>query len=248
MLIRLIDMKCLRLVVVALAMTLSLVALSALSPAPLLAQRSAPVGTGDTFKDASSFKPPAGARVAIIEYQDLQCPACAHAFPIVHQAADHYKIALVERDFPLPQHVVLGSTDGAIWARYLQEKVSMKVADDYRGAFFASQTGIQNKDDALNFTRRFFQSHQLQMPFVPDPTGQYVKEIAADKALGERIGVQHTPTIIVCSQREWVNVTDVSLLYQTIEEVAAKAGTATAAKVGATTGVKAAVTKKKTVQ
>ena len=56
-------------------MTLSLVAMSALGTAPLLAQRSAPVGTGDTFKDASSFKPPAGARVAIIEYQDLQCPA-----------------------------------------------------------------------------------------------------------------------------------------------------------------------------
>ena len=72
---RLIDMKCFRSAVVAGAMTLSLVAMSALGTAPLLAQRSAPVGTGDTFKDASSFKPPAGARVAIIEYQDLQCPA-----------------------------------------------------------------------------------------------------------------------------------------------------------------------------
>ena len=245
---RLIDMKCFRSAVVAGAMTLSLVAMSALGTAPLLAQRSAPVGTGDTFKDASSFKPPAGARVAIIEYQDLQCPACAHAFPIVHQAAEHYKIALVEKDFPLPQHVVLGSTDGAIWARYLQEKVSMKVADDYRGAFFAAQTGIQNRDDALNFTRRFFQSHQLQMPFVPDPTGQYAKDIAVDKALGERIGVQHTPTMIVCSQHEWVNVTDVSLLYQTIEEVAAKAGPSTAAKVGTTATAKAVVAKKKTVK
>ncbi len=245
---RLTDMKCLRSSVVVAAITLSFAALSALGPAPLFAQRGAPAGTGDAFKDSSSFKPPAGARVAIIEYQDLQCPACAHAFPIVHQAVDHYKIALVEKDFPLPQHVVLGSTDGAIWARYLQDKVSMKVADEYRGAFFASQTGIQNKDDALSFTRRFFQSHQLQMPFVPDPTGQFAKEVAVDKALGERIGVQHTPTIIVCSQREWVNVTDVSLLYQTIDEVAAKAGSATSAKAAPATATKVAVAKKKTVQ
>jgi protein-disulfide isomerase len=224
------DMKCLRSLVVAIATTLSVAALSAFGPAPLFGQRSAPPGTGDSFKDASTFRPPAGARVAIIEFQDLQCPACAHAFPIVHKAVSHYNIALIEKDFPLPQHVVLGSTDGAVWARYLQDKVSMKVADDYRGAVFAAQTGIQNKDDMLNFTRRFFQSHGLQMPFVADPSGELLKAVQADKALGEKIGVQHTPTIVVCSQHEWVNVTDISLLYQTIDEVEAKAGTAMAVK------------------
>ncbi len=37
-------------------------------------------------------KPPAGARVAIYEFEDLECPACAHAYPIVHAAIDKYKI------------------------------------------------------------------------------------------------------------------------------------------------------------
>jgi hypothetical protein len=211
---------------VAVAMTLTLVA------APGFAQRSAPPGGGDTFKDTSMFKPPAGARVAVLEWQDLECPACAHAFPIVHAAVAHYDIPLVERDYPLGgAHI--WSLDAAVWARYLEDKVSPKVGDEYRGAIFAAQMGINSKDDMLNFTRRFFASHGVQMPFVPDPSGQLMKEVQADKALGTKMGLQHTPTIIVCSAREWVQVNDVSLLYQTIDEVEAKAGPAEPVKTAA---------------
>jgi protein-disulfide isomerase len=188
--------------------------------APLTAQQAAPPGTGETFKDTSMLKPPAGAKIAIYELEDLECPACAHAFPIVHAAAAHYNIPIVRKDFPLQQHV--WSFDAAVWARYLQDKVSPKTGDEYRGAVFAAQTGIASKDDMLNFTRRFFQTHGLQLPFVPDPTGQFKKEVEADRTLGERLGVQYTPAIIVCTQHEWVHVTDISLLYQTIDELEAK--------------------------
>jgi protein-disulfide isomerase len=210
-------------VALTLAMTLPFASLT------LTAQRAAPQGSGDAFKDTSMFKPPAGARVAVVEFEDLECPACAHAFPIVHAAVAHYNIPLVRRDFPLGgMHIWSG--DAAIWARYLQDKVSPKTAEDYRGAVFASQMSIASKDDMLSFTRRFFQSHGLQMPFVPDPTGQLAGEVKSDKAVGERMGLQHTPTIVVCSQHEWVQVTDVSLLYQTIDQVMAQAGSAAPAK------------------
>jgi protein-disulfide isomerase len=235
---RLSKMKFLRSVVVAVATTVAFSLVSGFTEAPLFAQRTAPPGTQDTFKDTSSFKPPAGARVAVIEFQDQLCPACAAAFPIVHKAVAHYNIPLIERDYPLPQHVVMGSLDAAIWARYLQDKMGMKVADEYRGAVFAAQTGLQNKDDVLSFTRRFFQTHGLQMPFVADATGELMKEVQADKALGEKIGVNQTPTIIVCSQNEWVHVTRTDELYSTIDEVLAKAGAATP--------IKAAVEKKPT--
>ena len=128
----------------------------------------------------------------------------------------------MRRDFPLQVHV--WSFDAAVWARYLQDKVSPKTGDEYRGAVFAAQTGIASKDDMLNFTRKFFQSHGLQLPFVPDPTGQFKKEVEADRTLGEKLGVQYTPSIIVCTQKEWVHVTDISLLYQTIDELKAKVG------------------------
>src|SRR5438309_2676940 len=117
--------------VLALAMALPFAAL------PVIAQQAAPPGTGDHFKDTSMFKPPAGARVAVVEFEDLECPACSHAFPIVHEAVTHYKIALVRHDFPLQQHI--WSYDAAIWARYLQDKVNPEVANQYRGAVFAAQ-------------------------------------------------------------------------------------------------------------
>jgi len=214
------EMNRLRSVVVAAAVAMTLPFAAAPLTACLLAQRAAPAGSGETFKDTSMLKPPAGAKIAIVELEDLECPACAHAFPIVHEAAAHYKIPIVRKDFPLQQHV--WSFDAAVWARYLQDKVSPKTADDYRGAVFAAQTGIASKDDMLNFTRKFFKTHGLQLPFVPDPSGQFRKEVEADRALGDRLGVQYTPSITVCTQKEWVHVTDISLLYQTIDELEAK--------------------------
>ncbi|HXE09012.1 MAG TPA: thioredoxin domain-containing protein [Acidobacteriaceae bacterium] len=191
---------------------------------PAVAQRSAPAGTGEQFKNTSMLKPPAGAKIAIIEWQDLTCPNCAHAFPIVHAAAAKYKIPLVQHDFLLGgEHAVLGDKEAAIWARYLEDKVSPAIADQYRGAVFAAQGGISSKQDMANFTRRFFQSHHMAMPFVPDPTGQLTKEVMADNALGEKLGVQQTACIIVCTPTEWVHVTDLSQLYPTIEELQAKA-------------------------
>jgi protein-disulfide isomerase len=186
-----------------------------------VAQRAVPPGSGDAFKDTSMIKPPAGANVAIYEFMDLECPACARAYPIVHGAAAHFNIPLVQRDFPLGGHI--WSLDAAIWARYLQDKVSPATGEEYRGAVFAAQLGINSKDDLLSFTRHFFQSHGLQLPFVPDPTGQLAREVQADRALGDKLGLQHTPTLFVCTQRGWTQVTDVSKLYQTISEVEAQA-------------------------
>ena len=192
-----------------------------LAGAPLRAQRYVPKpNEGETFKDTSMLKPPAGAKVAIIVFEDLECPACAASYPIEHQAAAHYNIPIVRRDFPLPMHI--WSFDAAVWARYLQDKVSPKTADDYRAAVFAAQRGIASKEDMLNFTRKFFQTHGLQMPFVPDPTGQFRKEVEADKALGDRLGVQYTPSITVVTQHQWVHVTEIDDLYSAIDDLMAK--------------------------
>lgn len=196
-----------------------------LAALPAIAQRTAgDPNPGETFKDTSMLKLPAGVKVAIIEWQDLMCPACAHAFPIVHGAIAHYKIPLYEKDFTLPGHASFGNMEGAVWARYLEDKVSPEVADQYRGFIFSSQGGISSKSDMESFTRRFFQTHGLKLPFVADPTGELTKEVLADKALGVKLGIQYTPCVIVVTQHEWVHVTDVSQLYQTIDQELAKAG------------------------
>lgn len=188
--------------------------------APAFAQTSAPPNTGTAFKDTSMLKPPPGARVAIFEFEDLECPACAHAFPITRAAAEHYKIPLLHHDFPLRMHI--WSLDAAITARYMQDKISPQAAEDYRRAVFANQNSIASKEDLQNFTRHYFQTHGREMPFVIDPTGQFAREVHADYELGERVGLTQTPTIFVVTPKHWVQVTDVNDLYQTIDTALAE--------------------------
>jgi protein-disulfide isomerase len=187
---------------------------------PAFAQFSAPPNTGTAFKDTSMLKPPAGARVAIFEFEDLECPACAHAFPITRGAAEHYKIPLLHHDFPLQMHI--WSLDAAITARYMQDKISPQAAEDYRRAVFANQSAIASKEDLQNFTRHYFQTHGQEMPFVVDPTGQFAREVHADYQLGERVGLTQTPTIFVVTPKHWIQVTDVNQLYQTIDTALAE--------------------------
>ena len=209
---------------IALAATI-LFALSAGVPAH--AQYSAPPNTGSTFKDTSMLKPPAGAKSAIFKFEDLECPACAHAYPIVHAAAERYKIPIVRHDFPLQMHI--WSRDAAITARYLQDKVSPQIAEEFRGAVFAAQMSIASKEDLNHFTQKFFQNHKLNMPFVMDPSGLFAAEVNADYTLGERIGITQTPTIWVVTQKNWVQVTDINQLYATIDTMQAQVASSTTA-------------------
>jgi protein-disulfide isomerase len=173
------------------------------------------------FKDTSMLRAPAGSRVAIYEFEDMECPACAHAFPTVHEAAEKYKIPLIRRDFPLgPAHP--WSFDAAVIARYIQDKISPQAADDYRGAVFANQISIATKEDLNAFTQKYFQSHGRAMPFVIDPNGLFAAEVRADHTLGERVGLTQTPTIFIVTQKGYTQVNDVSQLYAMLDTAIAE--------------------------
>jgi protein-disulfide isomerase len=201
----------------------------ALVAALLLALPSAiPALAQTTFRDTSMLRAPAGSKVAIFEFEDLECPACAHAFPIVHDAVEHYKIPLLRHDFPLKMHI--WSFDAAVNARYMQDKISPQFAEDYRRAVFANQVSIASKDDLNAFTQKYFQSHGKPMPFVIDPNGLFAAEVHADYTLGERVGLTQTPTIFIVTQKGYVQVTDVTQLYSMLDTAIAEAGPTTAAK------------------
>jgi protein-disulfide isomerase len=183
---------------------------------PAVAQSSVPANSGDKLKDASPLKPPPGAKVAIYEFEDMECPRCAQVSPIVHAAVDHYKIPFIRHDFPLTE-IHIWSFDAAVTARYLQDTISPKLADDYRRDIFANQNSIANREDLNNFTQRWFQSHNQKMPFVMDSSGRCTQEVKADRALGDRVGVRHTPCLFVVTQTGWTQVVDINQLYQTID-------------------------------
>src|ERR1700731_4859221 len=114
-----------------------IVALALVSVVPAGAQMAMPANGATAFKDTSAFKPPSDAKVAIIEFEDLECPLCAQVSPMVRQAMSHYHVPLVHHDFIIPGHA--WSRSGAIYARYLEDKVSPQVAEDFRRDVFASQ-------------------------------------------------------------------------------------------------------------
>jgi protein-disulfide isomerase len=185
-------------------------------PASVTALAQGPTG----FKDTSMLRAPAGSRVAIYEFEDLECPACAHAFPVVHDAVAKYKIPLLRHDFPLKMHI--WSFDAAVIARYIQDKISPQAAEDYRRAVFASQISIASKEDLNAFTQKYFQSHGQKMPFVIDPNGLFAAEVRADQTLGERVGLTQTPTIFIVTQKGYTQVSDVSQLYAMLDTAIAE--------------------------
>ena len=185
---------------------------------------------GTQVHDPSALKPPPGAHVAIVEWEDMECPDCARANPLLREAAAKYNIPWVRHDFPLPFHA--WSFNAAVNARWFDTK-SKKIGDDYRDAVFASQVSITSQDVLAQFTQKFAQDHGVAFPFAPDPQGKLASEVKADYALGQRVGIEHTPTIWVVTANSkgapFVEVVDRSKLYQLIDQALADTKSASAA-------------------
>ncbi len=179
----------------------------------------------------TALKPPAGARVAIIEFADLECPSCAHENPVLKDAAAKYRVPWVRHDFPIQYH--RWSTQAAINARWFDEK-SKKLGDDYRDAVFANQINIATPDDLRSFTEKFAKDHGMALPFIMDPQGKLAAAVKADYDLGVRLGVHQTPTVwIVTDNHGSINarqVNDFNKLYSMLDEAVAETGSATQAR------------------
>jgi protein-disulfide isomerase len=175
-------------------------------------------------QDQNALRPPKGASVAIVVFEDLQCPDCARAAPLVEEAGRTYKIPVVRHDFPLPQHN--WSRDAAIMARWFDTK-SVKIGNEFRDQVFANQQSITSPEQFKAFAEKFAAEKKMSIPFAIDPQGKLAAAVEADKALGTRIGIQHTPTIYVVSNSQagtpFVEVVDRTQLYSLIDEMKAGA-------------------------
>jgi protein-disulfide isomerase len=208
------------------SLLLSLAAVALFATAGAHAQFSAP-SLGTQVHDPAALKPPAGFRVALIEFADMECPDCSRANPLLKEAAAKYKIPLVRHDFPLPMHA--WSFNAAVNARWFDTH-SKALGDEYRDQVFANQPSIVSPDVLLQFTEKFAASHGLALPFAIDPQGKLTELVKADYALGQRIGIEHTPTIWVVTAHSkgapFVEVVDRSKLYQLIDQALVDTGSA----------------------
>ena len=166
---------------------------------------------------ATVLKPPKGAQVAIVIFEDLECPDCARAAPLLEEASKTYSIPVVRHDFPLAFHK--WSFDAAVLARYFDTH-SKKIGNEFRDQCFAHQLEI-NKDNLHAFAEKFATEHKISLPFVVDPQGKLAAEVTADRNLGNSLKLEHTPTIYVVSNKShgkpFVEVVDRSQLYALID-------------------------------
>ncbi len=164
-----------------------------------------------------ALRPPKGAQVAIVVFEDFQCPQCGRVAPLLVQASRTYKIPLVQHDFPLPGHN--WSFDAAVLARYFDTH-SEDVGNAFRESVFAHQIEIIPQN-LRGFAEKFAAEHKIALPFVVDPDGKLAGLVRADKDLGLSLQVQHTPTIWLVSNKRtgkpYVEVTDTSQLYVMID-------------------------------
>jgi protein-disulfide isomerase len=150
-----------------------------------------------TVNDTSALQPPAGSKVAIVEFMDLECPVCAQMDPIVEKAASDHHVAWVHHDFPLPYHN--WSFAAAVNARYFDSK-SPVLGNEYRAAVFANQNSIDNVPVLAQFTQKFANEHHIDLPFLMDPGGKFDAEVKADRSLAQRMGIDRTPSIWVVAE------------------------------------------------
>ena len=164
-----------------------------------------------------ALRPPKGAQVAIVVFEDLQCPSCGLKAPLLVQASRTYKIPLVQHDFPLPMHN--WSLEAAVLARYFDTH-SKELGDAFRADVFAHQMEI-NPQNLRGFAEKFATDHKIGLPFVLDPDGKLAGQVKADKDLGLSLHIDHTPTIWLVSSKPggkpYVEVTDTNQLYVMID-------------------------------
>ena len=169
--------------------------------------------------DGSKLSLPAGTQVAIVVFEDLQCPDCARAHPLLVEATASSKVPLVIHDFPITRHP--WAFPAAILARYFTAR-SPSLGIEFRSFIFANQKDI-DADNLREFGERFAADHQLALAADVDPDGRFQAQVQADFDLGREIGLEYVPLIFVVGPGEGpsraVEVTDPTQLREIIARV-----------------------------
>jgi protein-disulfide isomerase len=178
-----------------------------------------------TPSQAVILRPPAGHKVALVEFADLECPDCSRAAPLLEEAHKTYHIPVVVYDFPLPQHA--WAFDGSVYAHYFRSKSTPKedLETKFRLYIYANQSAI-TPQNLREYVDKFAQENNVVVPFIVDPQGKLAAQVRAAKDKGIAVNVMHTPTIYVVTAKtsgspfvEVVNRNDLfSMIDQALEE------------------------------
>ena len=179
---------------------------------------------GNAQQGPSTLKPPPGARVALVEFGDLECPKCAQVNPLLRDAVAKYHVPWIRHDFLIPYHN--WSSQAAVNARWFDAQAK-HLGNDYRDAVFANQRSIETPSDLAQFTANFAKQHGIALPFAIDPQGTLLNAVKADVVLGQSLGVNQTPTVWIVTDRSggappYTQITDFGKLFVMLDQLTAQ--------------------------
>jgi protein-disulfide isomerase len=169
--------------------------------------------------DGSQVALPDGVDLAIVIFEDLQCPDCARAHPELLKVSEALKVPVVIHDFPITRHV--WAFPAAILARWFTAQ-SPALGVEFRTFIFEHQRDIR-PDNLRQYGEQFAAQHELALPADVDPDGRLQALVQADFDLGMKIKLEYVPLIFVIARdgagSRAVEVTDLAKLGDAVAEM-----------------------------
>lgn len=143
-------------------------------------------------------------KVVLVEYGDFQCPACGSAYPIVKEVTDTYKdkIAFIFRNNPLTAiHPNARAGAAAAEAAGLQGKYWEMHDTLYENQTNWSTVSVDKRTDLFTAYAKQIGVKNIDK-FKADMDSKAVNnKIDFDLALGKRVPVTGTPTILLADKK-----------------------------------------------
>lgn len=135
------------------------------------------------------------APVTVVEFSDFECPFCGRAHPVLERLEEELRgrVKIVFFHFPLRSHTYAESAARAAVAAQRQGKFW-----EMHDLLFANQTALEPSDIEGYAERIGLDMARFRADWDSEETRA---KVAADRALGERVGVDATPTLLVDGRR-----------------------------------------------
>ncbi len=140
------------------------------------------------------------APIMIEVYSDYECPHCKLLYedtlrPLMRDYVAKGKVYLIHRDFPLPQH-----THARTAAYYAGAAARLNKYEEAVAALFSQQTiWSQNGNIEASLSSVFNPMEMLRVrQLAKDP--KIVAEVDRDIAMGQKIPIHQTPTILITAK------------------------------------------------
>lgn len=148
--------------------------------------------------------------VTVVEFLDFECEACAAFYPVVEDLREKYdgEITYVVRYFPLPGHI--NSTQAALAAEAAGQQDRFE--DMYHRLFETQAQWGEQSEETPEVFRGFAEELGLDMAAYDAAIADVAtaERVQSDKADGEKLGVDSTPSFFVdgvkVELQEWDDV------------------------------------------